>query len=171
MTGANDESRSWFRSIHVVNAMAPYLVPGKRMLKEWLGHSTQGDQQWLFQNRPPTWQRSVAALSEISGLVHNAGIRCEAILLPGNYSYQVQRPFHDITLETCQSAGIPACTLLDSFIHTGRSPERYGLNLIDNHPSAEYCRVAAEAIYQRLRENGLLDGLMAGTARLSPGRS
>ena len=83
-----------------------------------------------------------------------------AYLLPSDAGgYDRQCPIYDLALQPIWKAGLPAHSLPDAFVATGRSPTDFRIDRIDARPSGEYQPVAPRAIWEHLRHGGVIDGL------------
>lgn len=152
-------TESWLESLYVYKA---FSSPVAHLL--WRAGFIKRHQGVVeaFREQSPDWRRSVDALGEIASLARQAGVPCEVVLLPGtSTTFDAQREVYDAAAAACQSAGLPALSLLDAFSATGRSPRHFRINAIDGHPSSEYCAVAARAVFERLLESGAFDRLLA----------
>ncbi|MCP4591644.1 MAG: SGNH/GDSL hydrolase family protein [bacterium] len=153
-------TRGWLRSLYVVRAFGPQLEAAARRIgvaDDLAGPSAYEGLTRLFTERTTPWQRSFEALTEFGQLTREAGIPCQAFLLPANWRrYEDQQPVWSMAEQALREAGLNVVSLIDGFVAAGCSPHDLQLNLIDDHPSAEYNRIAAESVFDELRQAGLL---------------
>jgi hypothetical protein len=100
-------------------------------------------------------ERSEEALREMADLTRRRGIPLKVFMLPSNFgkAYEEQREVHETAAQICESAGLPAISLLDRFEYSGKPPKSYTLNIIDSHPNVEYCSLVRDAVLDELRDD------------------
>jgi hypothetical protein len=98
--------------------------------------------------------RSEDALREMADLTRRRGIPLKIFLLPSNFgkTYEEQRVIHETAAQICESAELPAISLLDRFESSGKPPKFFALNIIDSHPNVEYCSLVRDAVFDELRD-------------------